>query len=141
MVAIQAWAPGVAVPQGSMKHVGRGIIRHSNANGIALYRAQVAASVAKDIEGLAVSLPLEGPLVLDATFIVARPKSAPRKRVWPDRRPDLDKMLRSLGDALTEAGVWLDDAQVVQIVATKIYVGSVADSHGVPGTAFRVATL
>ena len=135
---VSAWVPGVAVPQGSMKHVGRGIMRHSNASGIVLYRAQVGAAVTKAVDDAGVLLPLEGPLTLDATFVLARPKSAPRKRVWPDRRPALDKMVRALGDALTEAGLWLDDAQVVQVNASKIYVGSPEDSYGVPGTWFAV---
>jgi crossover junction endodeoxyribonuclease RusA len=36
-------------------------------------------------------------------------------------RPDLDKLVRAVLDALSEAGVWRDDAQVVSVVARKAY--------------------
>ena len=66
---------------------------------------------------------LAGPLVLEATFYVARPAghfgtgrnagvvraSAPR---FPTVRPDATKLVRALEDALTGL-VWRDDAQVV----------------------------
>ena len=35
--------------------------------------------------------------------------------------PDLDKLLRSTFDAITTAGVWRDDAQVVVVSASKSY--------------------
>lgn len=67
---------------------------------------------------------LTGPVALEVTFTLPRPKAhyrtgrnshllrdnAPHR---PDRLPDLDKLLRSTMDALTAAGVWADDAQVV----------------------------
>lgn len=44
-------------------------------------------------------------------------------RLDPDRRvdaaPDLDKLLRSTWDALTEARVWEDDGRVVRVHADK----------------------
>jgi crossover junction endodeoxyribonuclease RusA len=75
---------------------------------------------------------LTGAIVLEVTFRLPRPKghygtgrnagllkpSAP----WvPNVRPDLDKLLRSTFDALGEAGVWRDDAQVVSVYARKDY--------------------
>lgn len=36
-------------------------------------------------------------------------------------RPDLDKLTRAVFDALTDAHIWHDDAQVVGLVATKRY--------------------
>jgi len=36
-------------------------------------------------------------------------------------RPDCDKLARGAIDALGEAGVWRDDAQVAELVATKAY--------------------
>jgi Holliday junction resolvase RusA-like endonuclease len=47
-------------------------------------------------------------------------RSAP---LFPTVAPDLDKLLRLVNDAITDAGcVWLDDAQVVEIRARKVYV-------------------
>lgn len=135
VVALQ----GIPIPQGSMRHVGHGVIRHTNAEGIALFRAQVGAAVTRAALDQGVVLPLEGPLRLTARFTLPRPKSAPKRRIWPDRRPDLDKIVRALCDALTQCGCWVDDAQVVQIDATKIYVGAVGDLVGVPGIGFEVS--
>lgn len=62
------------------------------------------------------------PLVLDVTLLVSPPASLPKRRMsWPAKRPDLTKLLRATEDALTVAGVWHDDAQVVQICARKMY--------------------
>lgn len=38
-------------------------------------------------------------------------------------KPDLDKLLRSTGDALTTAGVYTDDCRLAQIYAIKLYPG------------------
>jgi crossover junction endodeoxyribonuclease RusA len=69
-------------------------------------------------------------------FLLARPANhflpINGKRAEPELRedapafvgkaPDLDKLVRSIFDAMTDAGVWLDDAQVVKVVASKAYV-------------------
>jgi crossover junction endodeoxyribonuclease RusA len=75
---------------------------------------------------------LTGAVTLEVEFRLRRPKghygtghnagllksSAP----WfPAGRPDLDKLLRSTFDALGEAGVWRDDAQVVTVRGAKVY--------------------
>lgn len=44
--------------------------------------------------------------------------SAPRH---PARAPDLDKLVRAVLDACTDAGVWPDDSRVVHLQATKRY--------------------
>ncbi len=63
-----------------------------------------------------------GPVHLDVTFTMPRPKSAkPGQR--PGTRPDLDKLLRSTKDALKTAGVYEDDGRVVSIIAQKYFVG------------------
>jgi crossover junction endodeoxyribonuclease RusA len=62
-----------------------------------------------------------GAISLDIGFILQRPKSLPKKRQFPDRKPDLSKLIRSTEDALTDAGVWEDDARVIRVLATKRY--------------------
>lgn len=68
--------------------------------------------------------PLTGPLVAEVVFYMRRPRShygtgrnaavvkaaAPAS---PHGKPDLSKLLRATEDALTDAGLWDDDAQVV----------------------------
>jgi Holliday junction resolvase RusA-like endonuclease len=73
---------------------------------------------------------LLGPLQLDAIFHMPKPKSLPkRKPSWPAKKPDADKLLRSLGDSLTGV-IWRDDAQVVDCAVKKIY----SDAPGVDVT-------
>lgn len=66
-------------------------------------------------------------VVVDARFVFLRPKShftakgyltssAPRRP-----RPDIDNLIKSVMDALTSAGVWDDDVQVVRVRASKRY--------------------
>jgi Holliday junction resolvase RusA-like endonuclease len=40
----------------------------------------------------------------------------------PTVAPDLDKLARCINDAITDAGAWKDDAQVVRLYAAKRYV-------------------
>lgn len=59
--------------------------------------------------------PLDGPLTLRMVFTLPKPASAPKRRqTWPMRTPDLSKLARSTEDALTDAGIWVDDARVVE---------------------------
>lgn len=70
---------------------------------------------------------LTGPLQLDVTFAIARPKGHYGKRgllpsapLFVTVRPDVTKLLRGLEDALTGV-LWRDDAQVVKQHACKVY--------------------
>ncbi len=77
--------------------------------------------------------PLDGPVVLTLAFTLPRPASA-AKRPWPHRMPDLSKLQRCVEDAITDAGLWTDDARVVMSIAVKLYPGQgdlALDSPGV----------
>ena len=65
--------------------------------------------------------PYEGAIEIRASFYMPRPKSV--KRAEPTVKPDLDKLQRALLDALTSI-VYRDDAQVVEIRASKHYVNA-----------------
>jgi len=60
-------------------------------------------------------------VVIDVTFCFIRPKSVKEKK-RPDMtvKPDLDKLCRTVLDALTGVA-YRDDSQVVSIVASKVY--------------------
>jgi crossover junction endodeoxyribonuclease RusA len=65
--------------------------------------------------------PWPGPIYLQLSFTLPKPKSAPkRKEIYPIKRPDLDKLARAVKDALKSV-MYLDDAQVTQLSAEKIY--------------------
>ena len=56
--------------------------------------------------------------------------------------PDLSKLIRSTEDALTDAGVWEDDARVVELGARKAYTTSTTHTGQIlPGAAIRVAEV
>ena len=65
---------------------------------------------------------IEGPLALTVTFYLPRPKSIGKKTVPHTKKPDLDKLVRSVKDGLTHI-VWRDDAQVIEVHAWKCYAG------------------
>lgn len=64
-----------------------------------------------------------GPIRLTVAFYLPRPKSIPKLVVHHLKKPDLDKLTRSVKDALTRV-VWNDDAQVVALDAVKWYAES-----------------
>lgn len=110
---------GTPAPQGSKRHVGHGVMIESS-KAVKPWRQAVAYAACTARNGAAA---FDGPVSLVVTFVLPRPASASRKRValGPCRKPDLDKLLRSTLDGITEAGVWTDDARVVAITAVKRY--------------------
>ena len=60
-----------------------------------------------------------GPVFVHARFVMPRPASTPKRRTPAAvKRPDLDKLLRGVFDAVTGV-IWTDDAQVVQALTSK----------------------
>ena len=59
---------------------------------------------------------------------------------WPIGRGtgDSDKYARAINDALTDAAVWIDDAQAVETVCRKVYVDSGLDALDTPGAVIRL---
>lgn len=53
-------------------------------------------------------------------FQLVKPKTSKRK--WPSVKPDVDKYIRSILDAMTGV-VYVDDCQVVVVAASKVYDG------------------
>ena len=112
-------AYGRPAPQGSKRHVGKGVMVESSQH-VKPWREDVRASALQAIQEARQTsggpwVPLDGPLYLSMVFTVSKSASAPkRRRTWPMRTPDLSKLCRSTEDALTTAGVWADDARVVE---------------------------
>lgn len=59
-----------------------------------------------------------GPVSVNLTFCLIKPKSTSKKIKFPCKQPDLDKLIRAAGDAMTGTIV-LDDKQIVQVHARK----------------------
>lgn len=67
-------------------------------------------------------------------------RDAPKRRkTFPSRKPDIDKLLRSTLDALTEAGVFTDDARVVEFTRlAKVFPGEDPEALDAPGVRITV---
>lgn len=118
---------GVPQPQGSKSGFiadGRAVVVDKNPKMLKPWRKAVTDVARATWEYGAL---LEGPVRVEAVFVLPRPKSV--KRALPHVRPDSDKLARSILDSVTDAGnVWRDDAQVVQLHVSKIY-GEVPGVH------------
>lgn len=128
--AVSFQVVGTPVPQGSTRAFvvnGRAVTTSKTRNLVEWRRA--IADGARQANGFAD--PLEGPLSVTVYFTLRRPKSAPRREVWPAKRPDLDKLVRAVLDGLSvDAQVIRDDAQVVAINASKRYTAPGDEQEG-----------
>jgi Holliday junction resolvase RusA-like endonuclease len=82
----------------------------------------------------------DGPVRVRMVFTMPKPGSAPKRRqTWPCKMPDLSKLCRATEDALTDAGVWRDDALVVEYGRlAKVYPGEDPEALEVPGVRITV---
>lgn len=127
---LDLFVPGRPAPQGSKRHVGRGILVESS-KAVAPWRTTVAWHAAQVFHGA----PLDGPLRVDLDFVMPRPASTPKRSTPPAiKRPDVDKLQRALFDALSGV-VWRDDSQLVDVHARK----RLAEVDEQPGALIRVA--
>lgn len=121
-------AYGIPVGQGRISFLGKGRAVHSNAERLLPWRDTIAgaARTAAALDGWTRT---EQPVTLRASFYLPRPKSHYGKRglrpsapTHPAGRPDLDHLIRAVGDALTASGIcWQDDSQVVTVRGRKRY--------------------
>ncbi len=109
-------------PQGSKRHVGRGIMVEQSPN-LKPWREAVRQEALK--AGAPMAL---GPVFVELLFRFARPKShfnskgllKPNAPTHVITKPDIDKIERSVLDALTGV-LFKDDSQVCRVVAIKSY--------------------
>lgn len=92
------------------------------------WKQEIAGAAHNALAGRAL---FDGPLVLEVTFVLKRPKGhygtgrnasavKPSAPAYPVTKPDTTKLIRCLEDALTGV-LWRDDAQVVTQYAWKQY--------------------
>ena len=78
--------------------------------------------------------PIDDPCELVVNFYMPKPKSVTRP--LPSVSPDLDKLIRAVGDSLTDSGVVTDDSRIVRISARKLYAEGIE-----PGATISVKSL
>lgn len=138
---------GSPAPQGSKSfkgiHGGHAVLAESSKK-VKPWRMDVKAAAERWLDEQAAGQPrqrpLDGPLVVSMVFTVPKPTSAPKRRqTWPDRKPDLSKLARSTEDAISDAGMWADDARVVEYARlAKVYPGEDSDALEAPGVRIRI---
>ena len=119
---------GLPAPQGSKTKMPNGaMVEGSSASGRLKHtnwRSDIATAARDFMQGDA---PFDGALLLMVTFRVPMPKSRPAAAHADGARPctvmpDLDKLIRTLGDGLKSGGMISDDARIYRIEADKFEV-------------------
>jgi Holliday junction resolvase RusA-like endonuclease len=139
-VEVRLFVPGTPAPQGSkrfMRHSGTGKPiglednpRTRDWRTVVASEAQFMAARLRETDPD--FAPLDGPLFAALVFWLPKPASAPKRRRYPDVKPDLSKLLRAVEDSLT--GVLIrDDARIVR--------ASVAKGYGEPGALIELGRM
>ncbi|KOX10186.1 RusA family crossover junction endodeoxyribonuclease [Nocardiopsis sp. NRRL B-16309] len=155
---VELRVPGLPAPQGSKRHVGNGVMIESSKH-VKPWRSDVRDAATYFLSRTdRTPYPLDGPLSVDMVFSMPRPKGhygtgrnagvlKPSAALYPQGMPDLSKLARSTEDALTSAGLWKDDARVVEYGRlAKVYAGDTSDfgdpdALPSPGAVIRVRLL
>jgi Holliday junction resolvase RusA-like endonuclease len=124
-------------PQGSKRHVGGGRMIEQSPH-VGNWREAVKAAALAEMQRAGWPC-FDGPLHCRMTFTLRKPASAPkRRRIWPDRTPDLSKLCRATEDALVAAGAVADDARFVELTLAKRYPMEGQESLAVPGVRITI---
>lgn len=128
---IQTFVPGRPAPQGSKRSLGAGRPLIESSRHVKPWRADIREQLEKEYTGPV----LDEPLTVELAFRMPRPATAPKSYTpYAIKRPDVDKLVRAVLDAISSAGVWVDDARVVELYASK----SLAEVDERPGVEIRV---
>jgi Holliday junction resolvase RusA-like endonuclease len=143
--AIQFFVHGLPVPQGSKKVIRGNVIEMADAR-LRSWRQDVASTAKQTMSEQGAEAGIE-PVDVRLMFFLPRPQGhygsgrnqntvRPSAPPMPAVHPDLDKLIRSVLDALT--GIcFRDDKQVVSITAAKLY----SDGDSSPGLMASVMSL
>lgn len=131
LVYFNLWVAGDPVAQGSLNAIGGRIFHVKSAR---LNRWRKAIATAAAAEGI---VAFAGPVSIDLQFVLRRPKAHYTRggavklssSPLPVGRPDLDKLVRAVLDALTGTA-YSDDAAVTELRARKTYVASLSHEPG-----------
>lgn len=146
---------GLPAPQGSKRGFYNPKVGHvqmvESSTKVKPWRQDVRAAAVAKIEETGWQQ-LTGPVHVSITFYLPRPRYhyrsgqhahelRPTAPVFVDKKPDLDKLIRSSCDALTQAGVYRDDSQIAEFVVTKKYAAGRWAEMATPGAVIDVAPM
>lgn len=142
---------GHPAPQGSKRHVGKGVMVESSKH-VKPWREDVRQAALAALS-LQIGGPLDGPLVARMVFTLQRPRSHYRTGrnahllrdaapLRPAGYPDTSKLLRSTEDALKSGGAIRDDSLIVEYTrAAKVYAGEDPEALDRPGVRIHIEAL
>jgi len=109
------FVPGTPRPQGSKSRASSGRMYEASKY-LKAWRRDVTLMAARHFRGVT----LKGEVRLALDFVMPRPLRASDLAYVPcAKKPDIDKLERAIMDALTDAGAWKDDCQVVAVAKVK----------------------
>jgi Holliday junction resolvase RusA-like endonuclease len=113
--------PGDPIGQGSMKHIGGGRMIASNDKKLKAWRETIALAVQSRRLEMGELVSFAGAVRVDVQFCVPRVQAA-AKRTHPTTPYDLDKLCRSVGDAVSvNTDLVVNDSQIVVWNASKVF--------------------
>lgn len=115
---MELFVAGEPAPQGSKNAYKRGtavVMVESNKRLPQWRKSLVDALQAR----LGIEPPFPTGVTVDATFYLTKAKT--NKKAQPTQKPDLDKLARALGDALTISGVLKDDSYIIEWRLRKLF--------------------
>jgi Holliday junction resolvase RusA-like endonuclease len=131
--------------KGTREFTGRVVVAEQNKKVPAWRRAVMDALRPEGPHGPLIAEPVSGPLVVKFWFSLERGHTIPKSRIYPHTKPDCSKLVRATEDAITDSGLWEDDARVVAEVISKAYVGwwhaDGTDALQVPGCVVEIFTI
>ena len=128
-----------ADPKGQGNHsISRAGIIYEATRGHKSWRDAVTLAARENMNAMQVNTGFHMPVSVKIAFTLRRPKSVTRP--VPHLKPDLDKLVRSTLDALTQAGVWVDYGLVCSLEASKVYTNGIG-GLGEPGAIIIVNNL
>ena len=130
------FVPGTPAPQGSKRYIGNGISIESSKT-LPTWRHDVRTAAQDVMTELGLPV-MTGAVELTLKFVLPRPKATPKTRPTPKavKKPDLDKIVRAVGDALSKV-IYHDDNQVIHIDAYK----RIAESNELTGVHISITAL
>ena len=125
---------GEPKPQGSKRgfvtRTGKVALVEQAGKPLKTWRNEVTLTAAFESENQGWTI-TDKPIQATITFRLNKPQRP--KAPLPSTRPDLDKLIRAVLDAITAAhNIWVDDSQVVTLTARKTY--------GTPGVSVELTT-
>jgi Holliday junction resolvase RusA-like endonuclease len=117
MTSFVCWIPGKATPQGSKNCFiinGRAILVDAS-GGNKAWRKLVTETIKAHED----YIQFPGPVNVSLAFYMAKPKSNRKEHMA--QKPDVDKLCRSVLDALSDSEIIEDDSRVVYLNARKFW--------------------